>query len=469
MLTLSDTTRRVARRDFLRIGSLGLGGLALPQLLGAQSESANLRQLVKDKSVIFLFMHGGPSQTETFDPKMTAPAGIRSATGELQTAIPGVTFGGTFPKIAALANKINVVRSFVTGDGQHDVKPIVHRHTFGANLGSLYSRVVGTSHPQTGMPTNTLLFPQVIDSSTQSNAAGCFNNNFEMYSYTGLLGAGYKPFVPGSGAQLQQDMKLHIPMNRLSDRRSLLRQLDRLKTVADRTPPGAIDTTRATAFNTIIKGVGQAFDLTREDRKTVERYDTAPLVRPETIRHNRKNHLNFSDNAKTLGKLLLLARRLCERGCGFVTVTTKFVWDMHADEYNCSMVEGMGYMAPPFDHAVSTFIEDLEARGLSDKILLVCCGEMGRTPKLNDRGGRDHWGNIAPLLLYGGGLNAGQVIGQSTADAGEPSTQPYDIRNLVATIMHTLLDVGELRIAQGLPANITGTMTGWQPIPGLIG
>ena len=94
---------------------------------------------------------------------------------------------------------------------------------------------------------------------------------------------------------------------------------------------------------------------------------------------------------------------------------------------------------------------------------------MGRTPKLNDRGGRDHWGNIAPLLLYGGGLQPGQVIGQSTRDAGEPATDPYDIRHLVSTIMHALLDIGELRIAQGLPADITRTMTGWKPIPGLTG
>ena len=124
------------------------------------------------------------------------------------------------------------------------------------------------------------------------------------------------------------------------------------------------------------------------------------------------------DNAKSLGKLLLLARRLCERGCGFVTVTTNFVWDMHSDVNNAPVGEGMGYMGRPFDHAVSAFLEDLEARGLSDKVLLVCCGEMGRTPKLNKAGGRDHWGGLAPLLLAGGGLKMGQVIGQSDRHAG---------------------------------------------------
>ena len=458
----------MGRRDFLRVGSLGLGGLTLPHFLGTNSALANFTQLVKDRSVIFLFMHGGPSQTETFDPKMTAPAGVRSATGELQTAIPGITFGGTFPKLAALADKVNVVRSFLTGDPNHDVKPLVHRHTFGAHLGSLYARVAGATNPQTGLPNNTLLFPQVIDTTTQSNTDGCFNNNFEMYSYTGLLGKGYRPFLPGTGTQLQDDMKLHLSMDRLSDRRTLLSQLDQLKAATESGLPTNLSDNQQTAFNAILNGVGQAFDLSREESGTIERYDTAPLVRPQAIRTNRKNHLNFADNAKTLGKLLLLARRLCEHGCGFVTVTTKFVWDMHADEYNCSMTEGMNYMAPPFDHAVSTFIQDVESRGLSDKILLVCCGEMGRTPKLNDRGGRDHWGNIAPLLMYGAGLKAGQVIGQSTPDGGEPQTEPQDIRNLVATIMHTLLDIGELRVTQGLPSDITRTMTSWQPIPGLL-
>jgi len=161
-----------------------------------------------------------------------------------------------------------------------------------------------------------------------------------------------------------------------------------------------------------------------------------------------------------------LARRLCERGCGFVTVTTNFVWDMHADVNNAGVAEGMRYMGLPFDHAVSAFLEDLEARGLSERILLVCCGEMGRTPKINKNGGRDHWGNLAPLLLAGGGLRMGQVIGQSSRTGGEPSSQPVTIKNLVATILHTLFDVGKLRILRGLPRDLA-RLTEWEPIPGL--
>lgn len=113
-----------SRRSFLRVGSLGLGGgvLSLDQWLAAKSAAPGL---VKDRSVVFLFMHGGPSQTETFDPKMDQPGGIRSATGEVPTSLPGVTFGATFPRLARLAHKLAIVRNFTTGTGAHDIKPIV--------------------------------------------------------------------------------------------------------------------------------------------------------------------------------------------------------------------------------------------------------------------------------------------------------------------------------------------------------
>jgi uncharacterized protein (DUF1501 family) len=141
---------------------------------------------------------------------------------------------------------------------------------------------------------------------------------------------------------------------------------------------------------------------------------------------------------------------------------------MHADKNNAGVEEGMRYMGLPFDHAVATLVEDIEARGLSDKILVVACGEMGRTPKLNARGGRDHWGNLAPLLLAGGGLKMGQVIGQSTRDGGEPLSEPYAIKHLVATLMHTLIDVGELRVTPGVPNDISRLITETSPIAGLL-
>jgi len=113
---------------------------------------------------------------------------------------------------------------------------------------------------------------------------------------------------------------------------------------------------------------------------------------------------------------------------------------------------------------VSAFIEDIEARGLSEKVLLVATGEIGRTPKVNAKGGRDHWGGLAPLLLYGGGLRMGKVIGQSTANAGDPATDPIAVKNLIATIMHTLFDIGELRVLRGLPSDVAKVATEGEPI-----
>lgn len=464
MLTLHEDGRGISRRAFLTIGSLALGGWSLTDLLTTQAQAGSAKRLLTDKSVIFLFLHGGPSQIETFDPKMSAAAEFRSANGETATKLPGITFGSAFPMLAARADKLAVVRSFVTGDGNHDIKPIVGRDSFGANVGSLYARMAGTNRRESGMPTNIVLFPRSVDPST-----GTANLGFGKFADTGSFGAAYAPFDPSGGGQLQKDMRLTVPLARLEDRRHLLAELDRVQwTLTDNGGFEGMERVRQQAFQTILGGVADAFQLAKEDPRTVARYDTAPLVRPENIDKKWKNYNHYVDNAKSLGKLLLLARRLCERGCGFVTVTTNFVWDMHADVNNAGVAEGMRYMGQPLDRAVAAFLDDVEARGLSDRILLVVCGEMGRTPRLNKNGGRDHWGNLAPLLLAGGGLKMGQVLGQSNRIAGEPQTEPIRIRHLLATLLHTLFDVGELRLVPGAPREIAQTMTSWEPIPGLL-
>ncbi len=460
MLRLFDRHARMGRREFLRVGGLTLGGLTLPQLLTARAADESS---VRDKAVIFLFCHGGPSQYETFDPKMTAPAGIRSATGEVATTLPGVTYGGTFTRLAKLAQRTAVVRSFRSGDGNHDIKPIVGGASLNANLGSLYSRVIGTNDPRTGIPKNVALFPRAVDPSTQVG-----NSNFGKFESTGGLGQAYAPFVPGGGGDLQEDMQMHLSRTRLDDRRSLLAGLDRIQRNVDASGSiEGLDRLQQQAFQAIIGGVARAFDLSQEDAATIARYDTAPLVRPENISRKWNNYNNYVDNAKTLGKLLLLARRLCEAGCGFVTVTTNFVWDMHSDQNNAGVEEGMQYMGLPLDHAVAAFLEDVHERGLSDKILLVVTGEMGRTPKINNKGGRDHWGGLTPLLLAGGGLPMGQVIGHSSSDGGEPASEPIELRHLVGTIMHSLLDVGRVRVQRDLPTDVTNLITGSPVIPGL--
>lgn len=473
MLTIFDGANRLNRRGFLRIGGLGLGGigahglglggLTLRDVLAAGAAGNGV---LRDKSVILLFLHGGPSQYETFDPKMTAPAGIRSVTGETATKIPGVTFGGTFTKLAARADRVSVVRSFRTGDGNHDIKPVVSKTSSGANLGSLYARIAGTNHPATGMPRNVALFPRAVWPDAKPA-----EESFGKFGATGTLGGAYAPFVPGAGGAMQSDMQLSLPRKRVDDRRALLAELDRLRRGIDNTVDagGSLTRLEEQAFTTIFGGVAKAFDLSGEDPRVVERYDTAPLVRPEAISRKWNNYKNYVDNAQTLGKLLLLARRLCEAGCGFVTVTTNFVWDMHADANNAGCSEGMEYMGRPLDHALAAFLDDVRERGLSEKILLVACGEMGRTPQVNQAGGRDHWGNLAPLLLAGGGLKMGQVVGQSSRNGGDPATESYAIDHLASTVLHTLFDVGRLRLERGVPEEITKAATAAETIVELTG
>lgn len=461
MLTLQD---RLHRRQFLRVGGLSLGGLTLADWFALKAHAKSHPHALKDKSVIFLFQHGGPSQFETFDPKMDAPREIRSATGEIKTTIPGVTFGATFERLAKLADKFSIVRSFHTGDGNHDIKPVVGRDTLRANMGTLYARVAGALRPDTAMPTNVALFPRAVDMAT-----GPAISQFGNFEATGEFGAAYAPFVPGAGGGLQADMKLNLPQARLNDRRELLASLDQWKrrVEADGAFAG-LDQFQQQAFDALQRGLSDAFDLSQEDPRLIARYDTAPLLAKDKISPVWRNREHYADNAATLGKLLLLARRLCERGAGFVTVTTSFVWDMHSDINNAPMTVGMDYVGRPFDHAVSAFIEDCEARGLRDKILLVCCGEMGRTPRINAKGGRDHWGGLAPLMLYGGGLQMGKVIGASARDGGTPADNPVTMQNLLATVMHTLLDLGEVRVMDGLPKSLADTLTGGEPIKGLV-
>jgi uncharacterized protein (DUF1501 family) len=164
-----------------------------------------------------------------------------------------------------------------------------------------------------------------------------------------------------------------------------------------------------------------------------------------------------------LGKQMLLARRLCEAGCGFVTVSD-CGWDYHSNGNSPKGMAGIYPMGGQVDHAVSAFLEDVEQRGLSDKILLAVTGEMGRTPRLNKDGGRDHYGKLTTLLLAGGGLKMGQVIGESDHIAGEAVTDPYGPSHLMATIMRVLLDVGQVRGMPELPREVAQIIGEGQPI-----
>ena len=361
-----------------------------------------------------------------------------------------------------------MVRSYASGNGGHNIQPLVGPASQDANIGAYYAHLVGANDPATGMPTNVLLSGQAVDPEGLGP-----DKRFGNLRSAGSLGPSAEAFSPGGGSALQQDMQISLPEKRFYDRQKLLATLDRMRRDMDATQAmESVDKFRQQAYEMVLKGVADAFDLSNEDPRTIAKYDTSQFVRSRDYYEGRSNgnkdRMWYQSNAQTLGKLLLLARRLCEAGCGFVTVATRFVWDMHADNNNLGVERGMEAVGKPFDHAVSAFLEDCAERGLADDILLVATGEMGRTPKVNARGGRDHWGRLTPLLLSGGGITNGQVIGQSTRDGGQPSAEPYDTKNLIGTIMHTLFDIGELRLPRGLSTDVVRDISEAEPIRGLI-
>jgi uncharacterized protein (DUF1501 family) len=195
----------------------------------------------------------------------------------------------------------------------------------------------------------------------------------------------------------------------------------------------------------------------------ITRYDTSGLFKMEEL--TRWYDMRRASNQ--LGRQMLLARRLCEAGCGFVTVSD-CGWDYHANGNSPKQMAGIYSMGGQVDHAVSAFIEDVRQRGLEDKILLAVTGEMGRTPRLNGNGGRDHYGELTPLLLFGGGLKMGQIIGQTDRQAGRALTDPYRPEHLLSTVMHTLFDVGRLRLEPDVPSEIIRLTEGARPIAQLF-
>jgi uncharacterized protein (DUF1501 family) len=171
--------------------------------------------------------------------------------------------------------------------------------------------------------------------------------------------------------------------------------------------------------------------------------------------------------SSTVGRQMLLARRLCEAGCGFVTVQNAG-WDMHADGNNPGIADGMEMLGRPLDKALSAFLEDVEERGLAEKILLIITGDFGRTPKINNRGGRDHWSRLCTLAFAGGGLKMGQVIGQSDRSNGEPAGDAVSTPNLLATVLHYLFDVGKLRLDSSVPRDLSRRLEVAEPIAPLF-
>src|SRR4051794_20169904 len=342
----------VSCRDFLRVGALGLAGLTLPGLLAtrARAAEAGSPSFLRDKAVVLLYLSGGASHIETFNPNMGAPAPYRSLTGEVKTTLPGVSFGGTFPQLARLAHRMAVVRSFRHSVGDHDA---AHRHvlsagtdvkgdgTQGQSMGSVYARLRGTSNPKTGMPSYVLSTHPEVDGQSSKELDRVIRG-----SSPGGLGPACAPFrldgdgpgatagrkagkprkqddnanakpgkaapppPPAADGSVAEDMALTLPQERLDDRRALLHSLDRMRRDLDSSGRlDAADRFEQQAFDLVLGSARDAFDLSKEDPHLVERYDTSGT---------KVGHKQFRPS--TLGRQMLLARRLVEAGCGFCTV-----------------------------------------------------------------------------------------------------------------------------------------------------
>jgi hypothetical protein len=384
-----------SRRDFLQVGALGLTGLSLSHLLQARA-AAGVRS--KATSVVWLWLGGGPSHVETFDPKPDAPSEYRSTTGSVSTKLPGIQLGGTFPLIASVADRMVFVRSFTHNNaghagGTHWVMT-GYNHAPADNgaapirpsMGSVVSRVRGSNNER-GLPTYVRLGGIYADGPA-------------------WLGHAHAPFDVAGRAR--RNMELRLTTDRLDDRQSLLESLDQMDRSLDQTGMlEGLDTFENQAFQLIRSSAREVFNLEKEEPRVRDRYGRTPL-----------------------GDRLLMARRLCEAGCGFVTVSYNG-WDMHS-----AIRRSMQRLSGAMDQAVSAFIDDLTQRGMLENVLLVITGEFGRTPRINSTAGRDHWSQLSTLALAGGGLRLGQVYGDSTAKAERPKNLPVTPEDLMATICH---------------------------------
>jgi hypothetical protein len=410
------------RRDFLKIGALGMGGLMLPDLLRARAQAAAQGQPTRNTSVVWLWLGGGPTHVETFDPKMEAPSEFRSVIGDVQTNVPGVRIGSVFPRMARVSDKMAYVRSFAHrnsghGGGTHwvmtgyDFPPA--DNGLGQSkpgMGAILARHRGSNNPVTGLPNYVRLGGILGDGPS-------------------WLGSAYSPFDTAGNAR--NNMNLQVPLDRLGERRDMLRSFDTLNRDIDRTGlMQGLDSFETQAYDLLLSRAREVFDVSREAPRVLDMYGT-----------------------NNLSRQMLLARRLCEAGVGFVTLNFGG-WDMHGQ-----IAQGMNNLGPQVDRAVSAFVQDVSQRGLQDDILLVISGEFGRTPRINGSAGRDHWAPLSTLALSGGGLRMGQTVGESNARIEVPRTTPITPQDLMATIFHVL----------GMPQGLHYNDPSGRPVPMISG
>src|SRR5262245_52250520 len=394
---------KLSRRNFLRIGTLGLGGLTLPQLLKAESVAGVGRS---QKSVIMIYLVGGPPHQDMFDLKPDAPREIAGPWRPIATNIPGFQICEAFPRLAQLADKLVVIRSLVGNQADHDAIQVFNGHD------------PRKSTPSGGWPQFGSAVSKVLgspDRTTPPFVSLCYQCTHGPYNEPGpgFLGAGHTPFRPMSATR--DDMVLRgITPERLADRRTLLRSFDLFRREIDGTRIAeGMDLFTEQAMGLLTSSrLADALDLSKEDPRVVARYGTGdPKV--------------FMDGngAPRVPQSLLVARRLIEAGVRVVTLNYS-KWDWHGGSYYRPIFEREAVDFPAFDQCISALVEYLHQRGLDRDCAVVVMGEFGRTPKISDQVGRDHWPNVNFALLAGGGLRTGQVIGATDRIAGEAVSRP---------------------------------------------
>lgn len=404
-----------SRRSVLKTSLAGLGGLTLPALTKLRAEGKTAKS---GKSVILLWMTGGPSQIDTWDPKPGRPREIRGPFKTIPTKLPGTHICEYLPRQAAMLDKFTLIRSVDCRFSNHEPNMVMQtanlaneprtnpKAKYYPSFGSIVAKHHGSNHPS--MP------PYVVLNMKSRSHVG----------WGGYLGTQYDPFDGNNASKLFQ-LPAGLSMERLQARQTLSQQMDGLRAEIDASGMmSAMDSFSQTAFDIVAGGRAQeAFDLSREPQKVRDRYGDHDWA-----------------------KQALLARRLVERGSSFVTIDlsnhgASGTWDNHGDNippYG-GIWNGLRPLLPVFDHVITTLVSDLGERGLLDDTLVICMGEFGRTPTLGTQGstdGRNHWPYVMSMCLAGGGFRHGQVIGASDKDGGQIDERPVTPGDLAATIYH---------------------------------
>ncbi len=406
----------VPRRTFLKVGGLALGGLSLPELLRAESTLGTTRS---HKSVIMIFLSGGPPHQDMVDLKPDAPVEVRGEFNPIRTNVPGLDICEHLPRLAKQMDRFAVIRSLVGSEGHHAAfqcvtgRTQVNQPASGwPSFGSVVSKLQGPVDP--AVPAFVGLAPKMT-TGTWANAGP-----------PGFLGPVHAPIRPNADGLAGMTLK-GLTVDQLGDRTALMRRFDGLRKAADATGSldGADESTRR-ALNILTSSrLADALDLEKEDVRTRDRYgrgDPKPA--------------GYGDAGPLLNDYFLAARRLIEAGARVVTLAYGR-WDWHGKPHGTTF-ENAKHHLPMLDRGLTALVEDLEQRGLDKDVSVVVWGEFGRTPRINKEGGRDHWPAVACAMLAGGGMKTGQVIGSTDRLAERAKDRPVHFQEVFATLYHNL-------------------------------